>query len=1105
MSAPNPGTLRFKEISASPSAPPAGYATIYVKTDNVVYLKDSSGSEIALGTASGITSLTGEATASGPGAASVTLSNSAVIGKVLTGFTPGPNSTVASSDTILEAFEKLQAQITALSSSGITDLTGDVTGSGPGSTATTVAFVGGKTASAIATSVDDTQGATSANTASKIMKRDAGGSVSVTQINGVAPEAHASRHLPSGADPLSTASPSTNLSASTSNAEGSANSFARSDHSHALNTAAASTQTPDQSNATGSSSDLARADHIHNIPTDVPVSIGTSNAQGSATKFAKADHIHNHGSQTDPTLHAIATSLANGFLSSSDKTKLDGATASNTFSTLVLRDGTGNFSAGTITASLTGAASANVLKSGDSMSGNLDMSGNKVTSVGTPTLSGDAANKNYVDTLAVGIIPQNSIIDANLIDDSLSTPPGSPIVNTTYLIGPTPTGDWSAIGAGRLAYWDGTIWKDGLGRSLQVGDRIGVKFHGAGTLGGNLTGKTNQIATVTNATPGFYAYTFESPMFRWTTLVDNLFSPDYGDTYYFNSTDWVEIATGLTLSEGEAISIVGGTVNVKYDSSLDINISNQLFVQNHASKHLPLGSDALTTAAPLTDLSPSSTNDTGTANSLARSDHSHAVKTALVGDITTIQPDASSSAGSSDNFARGDHRHAIVAAAPSTQNPDQTNTEGVSTSFARADHIHNIPAAVPVQIGTANSKGSSASFSLSDHVHDHGAQTADNLHALVVAGTSHGFMSKTDKSKIDAELPTSLGSSNQVLGVNNAGSAGEYKTVSGTSNQVTVTHGVGSITLSTPQDIHTGATPTFAGENLTDRLELTEQTAPSTPASTKTRIFTEASNGFTRIRNLDSTGLKSTLLRDTLILVKNVTGSAISAGKAVYYTGADAGTGLPTVALAKADASSTMPCIGLTVESISNNAVGRVIGLGIVTNIDTSGFSQGDKLYVSASTAGNLTATKPAAPNIWQRIGIVLTSNAVTGTIEVRPFATHGEESGTNTAWTNNVVALTDAATINTDASLGNIFTVTLGGNRTLANPTNGVDGQKVTWRIRQDATGGRTLAFGANFNFPASLAGLSLSTSANAFDYLGAQYNGVTSRWDVLAFTSGL
>ena len=60
-----------------------------------------------------ITALTGEATASGPGAASVTLGNSAVINKVLTGFNPTAG-TINASDSILTAFGKTQSQINAL-------------------------------------------------------------------------------------------------------------------------------------------------------------------------------------------------------------------------------------------------------------------------------------------------------------------------------------------------------------------------------------------------------------------------------------------------------------------------------------------------------------------------------------------------------------------------------------------------------------------------------------------------------------------------------------------------------------------------------------------------------------------------------------------------------------------------------------------------------------------------------------------------------------------------------------------------------------------------------------------------------------------------------
>ncbi len=81
-------------------------------------------------------------------------------------------------------------------------------------------------------------------------------------------------------------------------------------------------------------------------------------------------------------------------------------------------------------------------------------------------------------------------------------------------------------------------------------------------------------------------------------------------------------------------------------------------------------------------------------------------------------------------------------------------------------------------------------------------------------------------------------------------------------------------------------------------------------------------------------------------------------------------------------------------------------------------------------------------------------------------------------------VALTDATSIATDLSLGNNFSVTLGGNRTLANPTNIVAGQSGIIVITQDGTGSRTLAYGSYFKFPSATAP-TLTTSANAVDVL--------------------
>lgn len=63
---------------------------------------------------------------------------------------------------------------------------------------------------------------------------------------------------------------------------------------------------------------------------------------------------------------------------------------------------------------------------------------------------------------------------------------------------------------------------------------------------------------------------------------------------------------------------------------------------------------------------------------------------------------------------------------------------------------------------------------------------------------------------------------------------------------------------------------------------------------------------------------------------------------------------------------------------------------------------------------------------------------------------------------------LTDGATITPDFSLNNSFIVLLGGNRTLANPTNLIVGVTEAFSIDiiQDATGSRTLAYDWGYNF---------------------------------------
>lgn len=102
------------------------------------------------------------------------------------------------------------------------------------------------------------------------------------------------------------------------------------------------------------------------------------------------------------------------------------------------------------------------------------------------------------------------------------------------------------------------------------------------------------------------------------------------------------------------------------------------------------------------------------------------------------------------------------------------------------------------------------------------------------------------------------------------------------------------------------------------------------------------------------------------------------------------------------------------------------------------------------------------------------------------------------------VVTLTDAATISVNASLGNQFTVTLGGNRTLGNPTSAVNGQLLLFAIRQDGTGSRTITLDTKYRLGTDITGITLTTTINKTDYIGVRYHSGDDKFDVISFSKG-
>jgi len=77
------------------------------------------------------------------------------------------------------------------------------------------------------------------------------------------------------------------------------------------------------------------------------------------------------------------------------------------------------------------------------------------------------------------------------------------------------------------------------------------------------------------------------------------------------------------------------------------------------------------------------------------------------------------------------------------------------------------------------------------------------------------------------------------------------------------------------------------------------------------------------------------------------------------------------------------------------------------------------------------------------------------------------------------ITTLTDAASIAVSMNTGNNFLVTLGGNRTLAAPSNATTGQTGSIYVVQDGTGSRTLSYNTVWKFQGGSVPVATTTSA--------------------------
>lgn len=156
----------------------------------------------------------------------------------------------------------------------------------------------------------------------------------------------------------------------------------------------------------------------------------------------------------------------------------------------------------------------------------------------------------------------------------------------------------------------------------------------------------------------------------------------------------------------------------------------------------------------------------------------------------------------------------------------------------------------------------------------------------------------------------------------------------------------------------------------------------SAPAHAEGNLFYDSTDK-TLAYHTDIPAVTVQVGQESHVRIVNKTGATILNGAVVYINGAQGNR--PTAALAKADADATcVGVIGVATHDIANDAEGLITTEGLVRSIDTSALTLGADAYLSTTTAGALTSSKPAAPYRAVKVGTVTVQHANQGALLVR-------------------------------------------------------------------------------------------------------------------------
>jgi len=133
----------------------------------------------------------------------------------------------------------------------------------------------------------------------------------------------------------------------------------------------------------------------------------------------------------------------------------------------------------------------------------------------------------------------------------------------------------------------------------------------------------------------------------------------------------------------------------------------------------------------------------------------------------------------------------------------------------------------------------------------------------------------------------------------------------------------------------------------------------------------------------DESDVALQLGQEEFLRVRNKTGATITNGTAVLIDGSY-GSASPSVSGAIANSESNSQVVGIATHDIENDSFGYITTYGLVRDIDTSHYSDGDEIFLSQALIGSGSSTSPIVPNYEVRIGHCVKSHLTNGSVLVQ-------------------------------------------------------------------------------------------------------------------------